>query len=447
MKRILCQLLGITFTVITGVRFDGDSLVVSCRPRRGRDRRCPECGRRCPRYDGNRAGKARPRRWRTLDLCATKCFIEYAPCRVKCPAHGVHVELPPWAASERSRFTAAFEEQVAWLCVHCNSTTVSGLMRVGWQTVGGVCARVEARLEAAAGRSRLDGLRRIGVDETSYTKGHNYLTVVVDHDRGCVVWCAKGHDKETLRSFFALLTDEQKAAIEVVTRDGASWIADVVAEECPGAEQVMDPFHAVKWVTDALDELKKRAWRKASKAAKEAKAAAPKRGRGRPAGGEERPELEAKARADAIKGSRYALLKNPEDLTERQERTLAAIEREDPELWRAYNLKERFREVFRSPDPETAAARLDAWISWAQRCRIPEMVKAQRSVRKRRAAILRAVELGISNARVEAINNKIKVTQRMAYGFRNIDNLVALIMLRCSDLPIELPGREIKIAA
>ena len=97
-------------------------------------------------------------------------------------------------------------------------------------------------------------------------------------------------------------------------------------------------------------------------------------------------------RADAIKGSRFALLKNPEDLMERQERTLAAIERENPKLWRTYNLKERFRDVFKSPDVETAKTRLDAWMSRAQRCRIAAMVAAQRSVRKRRDEILHAVE-------------------------------------------------------
>lgn len=437
MKRILCQLLGIELTVVTGVRIEGGALVVSVRPRRGRERRCPECGRRCARYDGPRSS----RRWRALDVCSTMCFLEYAPCRVSCPEHGVRVEAVPWAAPGRSRFTAAFEEQVAWLCVNCNSTTVAELMRVDWHTVGGICARVEARLREAAGRSRLDGLRRIGVDETSYTKGHRYLTVVVDHDRGCVVWCARGHDRATLNSFFDLLTDAQLAAIEVVTRDGASWIADVVAERCPNAEQVMDPFHAVKWVTGALDEVKRRAWREAHAAARAARAAAPRRGPGRPRAGEERPELAAKAAADAIKGSRYALLKNPEDLTDKQARTLAAIERESPALWRAYNIKERFRDVLKAPDVGTARERLDSWLSWAQRCRIPEMVKAQASVRRRREEILRSVELRISNARVEAINNKIKVTQRMAYGFRNVDNLIALIMLRCSDLEVALPGR------
>jgi len=437
MKRILCRLLGVTLTVITGLRFEEGCLIVGVRPRRGRELRCPVCGRRCAQYDRPRGA----RRWRTLDLCSTMCFLEYAPCRVRCPEHGVRVEAVPWAGGSASRFTAAFEEQVAWLCVHCNVSTVSELMRVDWHTVGGICARVEKRLRAAAGRSRLDGLRRIGIDETSYTKGHRYLTVVVDHDRGCVVWCAKGHDKETLMSFFGLLDEAQRASIEVVTRDGARWIAGVVDEFCPDAEQVMDPFHAVSWVTDALDEVRRACWREANAAAKAARKSAPRRGRGRPGKGEARPELGAERAAGAVKGSRYAVLKNPEDLTEKQARTLAAVERESPRLWRAYNLKERFRDVFRSPDPATAEARLDAWLSWASRCRIPEMVAAGRKVRARRDAILRAVELGISNARVEAINNKIKVTQRMAYGFRNVDNLIALVMLRCSDLEVALPGR------
>lgn len=439
MKRILCRLLAVTPAVVVGVRFEGDSLVVSCRPRKGRERRCPVCGRRCRQYDPPRGA----RRWRTLDLCAVRCYLEYAPCRVECPEHGVRVEGVPWAASARSRFTTAFEEQAAWLCVHCNSKTISEPVRVDWHTVGGMCARVETRLEAASGRTRLDGLRRIGIDETSHAKGHNYLTVVVNHDDGCVVWCARGHDRATPDSFFDLLTDEQRVGIEVVTRDGASWIADVVSKRCPGAEQVMDPFHAVKWVTDALDEPRRRAWREASAAARRTEDEAPRHGPSRPGKGEKRPGPAARAKARAVKDSRYALLKNPEDLTERQERTLAAIERESPELWRAYNLKERFRDVFKSPDPETAEERLGAWLSWAQRCRIPEMVAAQRSVRARRPEILRAVELRVSNARVEAINNKIKVTQRMAYGFRNIDNLISLVMLRCSDLPVTLPGRAL----
>lgn len=99
--------------------------------------------------------------------------------------------------------------------------------------MGGICARVAADLDARAGVSRLDGLRRIGIDETSYKKGHRYMTVVVDHDSGCVVWCAKGHGRAQLEAFADELGDERAAAVEVVTADGARWIADVVAERMP----------------------------------------------------------------------------------------------------------------------------------------------------------------------------------------------------------------------
>jgi transposase len=389
-KRILCRILGVTLTVIEGLRFEGDSLVLGVRPWKVRERRCPVCGRRCPRYDAPRG----PRRWRALDLCSTRCYLEYSPCRVRCPEHGVRVEAVPWADGTSSRFTRPFEEQVAWLCANCSTKTVSELMRVDWHTAGGVCDRVEARLRDAAGRSRLDGLRRIGIDETSYTRGHNYLTVVVDHDRGCVVWCARGHDGETLRSFFELLGRDRCAGVEVVTRDGARWIADVVGEFCPNAEQVMDPFHAVKWVTDALDEVRKRCCREAAAAhprprrrpGRPGRAEQPRRGPGRPP---KVPPGEAGRWAGPAAGARFAVLKNPGDLTEGQARTLAAIERESPVLWRAYNLKERFRDVFRSPDLPTAEARLDAWLAWACRSKIPAMVEAQRKVRRRRAEVLR----------------------------------------------------------
>lgn len=207
-------------------------------------------------------------------------FLEYALPRVDCPEHGVHAAGVPWA-HHASRFTRDFEDWVAWLCVHCNRSTVAQLMRIDWKSVGGICRRVYDRLDAEAG-NRFDGLARIGVDETSYKKGHEYMTAVVDHDAGRVVWRAKGHGKAVLESFFSLLTDGRCASAEAVTADGARWIADVVEERCPNAERVMGPFHVVQWMTDLLDDLRKDAWREALKAERAAAKAAPKRGPGRP---------------------------------------------------------------------------------------------------------------------------------------------------------------------
>lgn len=427
-KRILCETLCVTRTVVKGLRLEGGRLIVECAPRKGQAARCPRCGKKAPVHDASTS----PRLWRALDLGATMTFIECATVRVRCPKHGAITAAVPWA-EPGSRFTRAFEEQVAWLAVRCSRSAVAELMRIDWKSVGPVCKRVYDRLDAAL-PSRFDGLARIGIDETSYKKGHKYMTVVLDHDRSRVVWCAKGCGKEVLRGFFGLLSDKQRASIRVVTADGARWIAELVEELCPNAERVMDPFHVVSWMTEVLDGVRRQAWREARRA----EAGAPRRGRGRPRKGEK----PAPSRAKAVKGARFPLLKNPESLTEGQRSALERVAREDRRLYRAYLLKERLRDVFKADSAQQARERLDSWLASACRTRIDAVRELSKKVRRHREAIVRAVGLGISNARVEAINNKIKLAVRMGYGFRNVDNLIALVMLRCSNLPIALPGRS-----
>lgn len=108
-----------------------------------------------------------------------------------------------------------------------------------------------------------DGLTAIGVDETSYRKGRTYITVVVDHKRKRVVWAHDGYGKEVLDLFFRQLTDEQRASIKAVTGDGAKWIGASVKEHLPNAERVLDSFHIVSWMTDTLDQVRKRLWSQA----------------------------------------------------------------------------------------------------------------------------------------------------------------------------------------
>jgi len=116
--------------------------------------------------------------------------------------------------------------------------------------------------------------------------------------------------------------------------------------------------------------------------------------------------------------------------------------RSDKKLYRAYLLKEGLRLVFRYSYKE-AEAELDRWLKWAQRCRITEFVELGRKIKRHRAAILTTIKVGLTNARIEAINNKIKVTIRMGYGFRNIDNLIAIVRLKCSGDIVTLPGRSL----
>ena len=440
MFRILRYVLGLTHTVVKFATIEDDRVIVDVRPWKSCGLRCPVCGRKCGHYDTSDG----PRLWRAMDLARSMCFLRYTTRRVSCPDHGVLVESVPWAR-HRARCTRDFEDWVAYLTVNCTVKAVTELARIQWRSVGPICSRVFADLESRRGAGRFDGLRRIGIDETSYRKGHKYITVVVDHDRGCLVWAHAGTGKDVLSLFLDELTREQRRAIEVVTADGAKWIRALVKRRCPNAKWVMDPFHVVQWMTEALDKVRCEEWRRAKRAWD---AARPRRGGpGRPRKGEEAPpEVRAlKEAADEIKGTRWSLLKNPEDLTEAQAAKLESLKkRAGSRLFRAWELKEDLRAVFRAETGEEAAALLGRWLHDAAYCKIKPVVEVEKKVRRRRADVVAAVELGISNGRVEAVNNKVKVTVKMGYGFRNTDNLIALTMLRCSDMKPELPGRPPK---
>ena len=265
MKSLLLLALGLARTVVLGARIEAERIVVSVRPYKREQRRCPVCGRACDFYD--MANRGAPRLWRAMDLARSACYLEYAPCRVRCPEHGVRTEAVPWAR-HGARFTRDFEDWVAWLAVRCTASAVSELARVEWHSVGGVCRRVYAELEAARGASRFDGVRRIGIDETSYKKGHKYVTVVVDHDRGCLIWAHEGTGKDVLNLFLDELTREQRRAIEVVTADGARRIGQLVKRRCPNARWVMDPFQHARHAAAERLQLHERAghWRGGSQA-------------------------------------------------------------------------------------------------------------------------------------------------------------------------------------
>lgn len=409
--RVFARLLGLGRAVVEDVRVDEDgAVVVRARPRRRDASRCGVCGRRSPGYD---VGEGR-RRWRALDLCAIRAFVEAEAPRVECRRHGVVVARVPWAR-HGSRFTREFEQQVAWLASQCSKSAVCELMRVSWYTVGRIIERVVADLEAAQG-DRLEGLRRIGIDELSYRKGQRYITVVVDHQTGRLVWAADGRDKQAVACFFNLLGEERCALLELVSSDLGEWITRVVAERCPQAVLCLDPFHVVKLAGDALDEVRREVWNAARRSGD-------------------------KAGARWLKGARWALWKRPERLTERQQTKLSQIAKVNERLYRAYLLKEQLRLVFHEPDSQAAAALLDGWLTWARRCRIPSFVKLAKTISANRAGIVATLTHRLTNARIEAINTTLRLITRRAYGFHSAQALIALAMLTAGGLRPPLPGR------
>ncbi|MCP4308419.1 MAG: ISL3 family transposase [bacterium] len=371
---------------------------------------CPHCGYKTRfRYDT----RPRPSRWRHLDLGVWRVQIEASLRRLSCPTHGVVVEAVPFAR-RGANLTRDFDDLVAWLATKMDKTSITALVRVSRRTVGRVCERVVAS-EFEPGR--LDGLFRIGVDEISWRRHHRYLTLVVDHDRQKVVWGAKGKDAKTLDGFFDELGPERSAAIEAVSLDlGPAFIKSVTAEgHAPQAVVCADPFHCVKLVGDALDEVRRDMWNQLRR-------------------------LPDDQWAKAYKSARWALLKNPGDLTDTQAAKLANIKRTGGATWRAYEMKEAFRAIFAGDlNRDEAAEALDRWCARAQRCRLAPFIKAARTMRHRRELILNAVEHGISNGRGEGLNTKVRLMMRRGYGFHSAEAALALVMLSCGPINLGLP--------
>ena len=353
-------LLGLSEAVVEDVDLDLERgcLVAHVRVRKGAALRCSRCLARCPRYD---RGVGR-RRWRHLDAGVLMVWIEAEAPRVRCRVCGIRVAHTPWARAEAGH-TVDFDRQVAWHATRSSKSAVVELIRIAWRTVGRIVERYWQDVEDCF--DRFDGLTKIGIDEISYKKGHKYLTVVVDHDSGRLVWAGVGRESQTLTEFFEILGPERCAEITLVSADAARWITRAVAAHLPNAIQCADPFHVVAWATDALDQVRRDAWNHAA-------------GRARDTA---RTRVLATGIAKAYKDIRYALWKNPENLTDNQHAKIAWIARADPRLHRAYLLKEALRHVFKVKGAEGKDA-LDRWLSWAARCRIPEFTRLAHKIKR-----------------------------------------------------------------
>jgi transposase len=356
-----------------------------------------------PGYD-----RLRARRWRHLGLGSLRIELEYAPRRVSCTrCGGVRVEAVTWAA-HASNFTYDFEELVAYLAQVTDKTRLTELMGIAWSTVGAIVRRV---VERKLDPDLLEGLRCIGVDEFGYKKRHNYLTIVVDHDRQRVVWTAKGKDAATLKAFFEDLGPDRCKQIECVTMDLSAAFIKAVEDAAPRAQIVFDRFHVQRLASDALDEVRREQLRDL---------------RGTPEGKE-------------LFRTRFALLKNPWNLNAIESGRLSTVQRANAPLYRAYLLKETLAKALDYRQPLRAERALTQWLDWATRSRLAPFVRAARTVRKHFDGILAYVRERLTNAFLEGMNNRIRMIAHRAYGFHDHFALSAMIFLCCSGIVLNPP--------
>lgn len=479
--------------------FEQQRIIVNARPFKRKQGLCPECGRKCPGYDTKHP--ERETTWRAPDLNGVPIHIRYTPRRIQCPEHGVKTELIPWADGS-SHYTEAFNNEVAWLATHMSKSAVTDFVGINWRTVGNCINAAWKRIEPDVS-ARMHDLRRICVDETGSRKGYEYITVVYDMDRNRVVWVAEGVGRSVFEQFCLLLPEEERAKIEVVAGDGARWIDSCVKDYLPNATRCVDFFHVVEWANEALDKVRVNTAAKARREYEDLKeqfreeeaneaaafealsnaytdainelASMPTRGRPsnrrreledfieeyertvqfsfveRSRGGRPRKERfslehqqvldEYEARTKDIKGAKHALGHRPENCTEGQQEKLDLIENSYPDLYRAYQLKESLRIILHMKDQELAAIELDNWINEASTCGLKAMEDLSAKINRHRSNILNSVRLQANSAKSESANTTIKTLIKVARGFRNTNNLIAFIYLKCSDLVIPLNNR------
>jgi len=398
------RLLGLPGAWVIDVSFGADGVIVTVKLRRRR-RVCSGCGQTGAHLQIH--GR-RVKRWRHLDLGCSRCVIECELRRLWCADCGARFEAVPWARGG-SRYTRDFEDVTAWLAQQMAKKPIAGLLRIAWDTVGRIVQRVVAdQLD----ERRLQGLVQIGVDEISYRRHHRYLTSVVDHRSGAIVWCSPGRNAETLQQFFELL-GERKDSIRAVSIDMSGGYEKAIRQAIPEAEVAFDPFHVVKLAQRAVDQVRRDEWN------------AHERSR-TPTG-------------KWIKGTRWSLLKAPAKQKPEQLALLAEVQRANRSLYRAFLLKEELRLLYQLERPALAPAHLDAWLAWASRSKLGPFVRLARTIRLHRHGILAAIRLQLTNGRLEGLNSRIRLISHRSFGFHSAAPLIALVYLCCSGITIELP--------
>ena len=376
----------------------GDELVVNIR-RRFRILTCPDCGTQVK----GRFSKSK-RRWRHLSVGGFKTYIRGSIRRLRCPVcQAVKTERVPWARPG-ARFTRPFEDAVGFLAQKLDKTAVAELTDIAWVTVGQIAERLVAE---KLPEDRLQGLTKIGVDEISYRKHHQYLTVVVDHEKGGVVWVGAGKSAKTLKEFFEELGPERTKTIELVSIDMSAAYEKAIRESLPNAKIVFDRFHVAKLAQEAVTEVRREAMR----------------------------ELAAEEKR-WLKKSRWILLKRPENRTEKEDERLSMIKKANGPVYRAYLLKESFLNIFVRDTRNQAEEDLRAWLKWAARSRLKPFVRLGRTIRKYRDGVLEFIETKLSNGRLEGMNNKIRLLSHRSYGFHSAKALIATVYLCCSKLQL-----------
>ena len=344
---------------------------------------CPDCGVAAPRYD------TRERRWRHLDTCQCQTILVAQVPRVECPKHGVKQVLVPWS-EPRSGFTALFEAVVIDWLREASIAAVSRRLGLTWHEVDGIMLRAVMR---GLARREVKTHQHLGVDETSFQKRHEYVTVVTDLDTSTVLYVADDRKAESLAKYYKSLQPEQKQAIAVVAMDMHEPYIKATREHLQDADSkiAFDKFHVAQHLGNGVDKVRRA------------------------------EHAELMQCADwTLKGTKYLWLQNPAQMDhEMWESAFSVLQRMNLKTARAWRLKEAAMWLWRKAEPEWLVQAWKQWLAWAQRSKLEPMKKAAATIRNHLRGVLNAITSGVTNAAAESANAKIQKVKRLACGFRN----------------------------
>lgn len=343
---------------------------------------CPACGLVCPGYDHRR------RQWRHLDMCEYRTMVVADLPRVECPEHGVCTVSVPWA-DPKARFTIGFEALVIDWLQEASVSAVSRLMRVSWNAIDGIMQRA---VERGLARREEQSVVHIGVDETSFRKRHDYVTIVSDTKSGTVLHVGQDRKKETLTGWYVGLTSEQLEGIQSVSMDMWPAYINATLEHVPGAEQkvAFDRFHVAKCLGTAVDKVRR----------------------------QEHRALMKEGQQD-LKGTKYDWLTNPANMSRKQKARFQQLRTSSLKTARAWAIKDMAMNLWHYVHRTWARKGWKRWLSWAMRCRLEPVKAAAKTIKNHLWGILNAIILKVSNGPAEGINSRIKTIKVRSRGFRN----------------------------
>lgn len=363
---------------------------------------CPECGAKSPMYDRS------VRQWRHLDTCQFTTVLCARVPRVECGVHGVKTVRVPWA-EPGSRFTLLFERlAIAWL-KEATPTAVARRLGLSWDEANGIMQRAVRR---GLARRTLESttVKRLGIDEKSFLKRHQYVSVVVDLDRSRVLHVADDRKAESLVPYFQSLTEKERDGIEAIAMDMWEPYRKTVRAQVPDADEkiVFDKFHVLKHVSDAVDMVRKAESRSL-----------------------------ASEGDNTLKGTKYTWLRNPANFTREAWRDFAALRDSTLKSARAWAMKESLRRLWDYKYIGAARTFFKSWYWWATHSRLGPMIKVARMLKRHLENILTYLTHRVTNAVTEGLNSRIQWIKYSSRGFRNREAFKAAILFHCGGLDLE----------